>query len=221
MFVSVLQSFLLSPNGSPLGCKAVRLVTQFRHQMANILQWFRTQKIYWFRNSSILVVYNAEYFDNWDSSWTEKMHLFEPDGSVSSNSSKQTNSAKINDILTDVNSTEKPVDTLKIKKTCTSEISSTNINLDAIQSNESCSKIYENGPNTMKTNGDSMKMNGDSMKVNGDSVMTEHKDDEPELILRVKMIDFAHVLEADGEVDHRYISGLCDIIQLCDSILQA
>lgn len=137
----VLRTFFLCPDSHPLHESVNILLKNFQQQIQDILSWFKKQKMYWFRNSSILLVYNSEYFSSWQNSWKKSMKLY--------NSESE----------------------------------------DATELSEDTGNSSENMAST----------------VNGDV---------GNLICRVKMIDFAHVLKADDGLDSRYITGLTDIVEL-------
>ncbi|XP_018015758.1 inositol polyphosphate multikinase [Hyalella azteca] len=192
-----LEEFFWGDKGSE---KRRVLITRIISALEEILRWFNTQRKFWFRSSSILVIYNAEYFcDPYSERIVEEPALK----------------------LDEQNSERPPV------KSCTGNVGEMEIfpeRIKTINDSSSSQDIVEVSGQRTVIKDQNSEINSPSQKDLSSICQRSDKDagfaslqrkecDDDQLILRVKMIDFAHVLDAAGEPDHGYILGLNNLIE--------
>lgn len=59
------------------------------------------------------------------------------------------------------------------------------------------------------------------MIYENESILMKGGDDEHEARAQVKLVDFAHVLDGNGVIDHNFLGGLCSFIKFVKDILQS
>uniref|UniRef100_A0A6A7G5I6 Kinase n=1 Tax=Hirondellea gigas TaxID=1518452 RepID=A0A6A7G5I6_9CRUS len=266
-----LRSFVML-DSSPRGKELLRKVTE---RIEDIWRWFKEQRMFWFRSSSILIVYNAEYFmqteeftqksvsaeqitqnssnkccteplleekHNAFEESRERRHIQSSDisgnktsklqkiggassdtgicnGSLDTDSTNVLNSTLTNDegfkcTAPQINNT------LHATSSKTSEASTSTLNNDSLLT-DSCNLHGNTTAKESSTNSSQASLYSRDLKCSSHNLTTgevaKSSFSTSNLILNVKMIDFAHVMDALGEVDAGYMTGLENLLEFLRS----
>lgn len=179
-----------------------KLVNIIVTELKKILSWFRKQNRLWFRNSSILIIYNSEHFRQSNTKFTdgspnEHEHIKASCGNIDESLATAEIKHSISSSTADKISIERPPKQLYLEKTA-----SKCGNTLTVQENAEIEKPEE------------------LCSVNDTSHAAKSlRNDDSQLIVRVKMIDFAHVLNAEGKSDDLYIKGLENLLDFATTLL--
>ena len=221
------------PNEGELSTNGKMLVRKTIEELNPILQWFRKQRQYWFRSSSLLVVYDAEHFALRDTSNCEN----KTQGIESS--MKHLHSDERGDHVKQISSElsendNRSIKTAKEKTQCLPTVEKCLEISESPGSSNNIMKSQDNYNSVQKSPGRCQTTSNHQSTVDGTAEVStgcdrktadsakqrlENISPNPNSIVRVKMIDFAHVLGAEDKLDDKYIRGLENILSFLESLL--